>query len=56
MSAEYDQRNYGISFELRKPINAYMYGTLGYMLQDIDIFNVDPTASDFIQSQSGIDR
>jgi len=53
LSAVYDQRNYGVSFELRKPINAYMYGTLGYMLQDIDIFNVDPTASEFIQSQKG---
>jgi outer membrane protein insertion porin family len=53
LSAEYNQRNYGFLFELRKPINAYMYGTLGYMLQDIDIFNVDPTASDFIQSQAG---
>ena len=56
LSAEYDQRNYGISFELRKPINAYMYGTLGYMLQDIDIFNVDPTASDVHSVAEGIDR
>jgi outer membrane protein insertion porin family len=53
LSAEYDQRNYGFLFELRKPINAYMYGSLGYTLQDIDIFNVDPTASEFIQSQAG---
>ena len=46
-----------LMFELRKPINAYMYGTLGYTLQDIDIFNVDPTSSpEFIQSQSGIVR
>jgi outer membrane protein insertion porin family len=53
LSAQYDQRNYGISFELRKPINAYMYATLGYILQDIDIFNVDPSSSAFIQSQAG---
>src|SRR6516164_3129590 len=53
LSAVYDQRNYGISFELRKPINAFMYASLGYILQDIDIFNVDPTASDFILSQAG---
>jgi outer membrane protein insertion porin family len=53
LSSVYDQRNYGISFELRKPINTYMYGTLGYMLQAIDIFNVDPTSSEFIQSQAG---
>jgi outer membrane protein insertion porin family len=53
LSSVYDQRNYGISFELRKPINTYMYGTVGYMLQAIDIFNVDPTSSEFIQSQAG---
>ena len=53
LSAQYNQRNYGVLFELRKPINAYMYATLGYMLQDVDIFDVDPTASEFIQSQKG---
>ena len=53
LSAQYDQRNYGVSFELRKPLNSYMYATLGYMLQDIDIFNVDPNSSEFIQSQKG---
>ena len=53
LSAQYDQRNYGVTFELRKPISTYMYGTLGYTLQDIDIFNVDPSAGDFILSQAG---
>src|SRR5216117_1674761 len=53
LSVEYDQRNYGFSTELRKPINSYIYASLGYTLQDIDIFNVDPSASDFILSQKG---
>ena len=53
LSSQYNQRNYGLLFELRKPINAYVYGTLGYTLQDVDIFNVDPSASEFIQSQKG---
>ena len=53
LSADYDQRNYGFMFELRKPINSYMYLTLGYTLQDIDIFNVAASAPDFIQSQKG---
>jgi len=53
LSAQYDQRNYGFSTELRKPINSYIYASFGYMLQDVDIFNVDPTASDFILSQAG---
>src|SRR5438876_427241 len=52
LSADYDQRNYGFMIELRKPINAYMYGTLGYTLQDVDIFNVAASAPDFILSQS----
>jgi outer membrane protein insertion porin family len=53
LSALYDQRNYGFMTELRKPINAYVYATLGYMLQDIDIFNVAASAPEFIQSQEG---
>jgi outer membrane protein insertion porin family len=53
LSSEYDQRNYGFTLEMRKPINAYTYGSLGYTVQDIDIFNVDPNASEFIQSQKG---
>src|SRR5213082_1174146 len=40
LSTEYDQRNYGFSIQARKPINAYIYATLGYRLQDVDIFNV----------------
>src|SRR2546421_5136791 len=53
LSSQYDQRNYGFTFELRKPLTPYMYGTLGYTLQDTDIFNVDPSSSEFIQSQAG---
>jgi outer membrane protein insertion porin family len=53
LSADYDQRNYGFMFELRKPINSYMYGTLGYTLQDVDIFNVAASSPEFILSQSG---
>src|SRR2546421_7697780 len=53
LSSEYDQRNYGFAFELRKPINAYTSASLGYQLQDVDIFNVAISASDFIKSQQG---
>ena len=53
LSTLYDQRNYGFSLEVRRPINAYIYATLGYRLQDIDIFNVSSTASAEIQSQKG---
>jgi outer membrane protein insertion porin family len=53
LSSFYDQRNYGFTFDLRKPINAYMYGTLGYTLQNVEIFNVASSSPDFIQSQAG---
>src|SRR6266700_3158041 len=53
LSNEYSQRNYGFMVEMRKPLNAYTYGTLGYTLQDVDIFDVSGSASDFIQSQAG---
>ena len=53
LSAEYNQRNYGFAMELRKPIDAYTFATLGYQLQDVDIFDVAISASDFIQSQKG---
>jgi outer membrane protein insertion porin family len=53
LSSDYNQRNYGFSVEARKPINAYMYASLGYRLQDIDIFNVSSAASPLIQAQKG---
>src|SRR5437899_8620202 len=53
LSSVYDQRNYGFSIEARKPINAFMYASLGYRLQDVDIFNVSSGASAFIKSQEG---
>jgi outer membrane protein insertion porin family len=53
LSAEYNQRNYGFATELRKPLNTYTYATLGYGLQEIEIFDVAGNASEFIQSQKG---
>jgi outer membrane protein insertion porin family len=53
LSSFYDQRNYGFLFELRKPINTYTYGTLGYTLQNIEIFNVAASAPEFILDQQG---
>ena len=53
LSAVYDQRNYGLTVEARKPINSYIYTTLGYTLQDVDIFDVAGSASEAIQSQKG---
>ncbi|HET6886449.1 MAG TPA: outer membrane protein assembly factor BamA [Candidatus Udaeobacter sp.] len=53
LSSEYNQRNYGFAMELRKPLTTYTYGTLGYQLQEVDIFDVSVSASDFIKSQQG---
>ena len=53
LSAQYDQRNYGFSIEARKPINAFMYASVGYRLQDIDIYNVSSAASAPIKAQKG---
>ena len=53
LSSVYDQRNYGFAVEARKPLNAYMYATLGYRLEDIDIFNVSAGVSQDIRDQEG---
>lgn len=53
LSAVYDQRNYGFSVELRKPLAAWVYMTLGYRFEDVDIFNVTSHVSPDILSQEG---
>jgi outer membrane protein insertion porin family len=53
LSVDYNQRNYGFTIELRKPITSFIYVSLGYQLQDIDIYNVTSTAPAFIKSQEG---
>jgi outer membrane protein insertion porin family len=53
LSVEYSQRNYGFSFELRKPLTSVMYASLSYQLQNVEIFNVSSGASATIKSQEG---
>jgi outer membrane protein insertion porin family len=53
LSSLYNQRNYGFSIEMRRPITTFIYTTLGYTLQNVDIYNVSPSASAAIQSQKG---
>ncbi len=53
LSSVYDQRNVGFAVELRKPLFAYTYMTLGYRLEDIEIFNVEASASPEIRVESG---
>jgi outer membrane protein insertion porin family len=53
LSTVYDQRSYGFSVEARKPLFWFVYGTLGYGLSEIEIYNVDSSASADIQNQAG---
>jgi outer membrane protein insertion porin family len=53
LSVVYNQRNYGFSFEIRKPLTSFMYASLAYQLQNVEIFNVSSGASPFIKSQEG---
>ena len=41
LSSLYDQRDYGFSEEIRKPLNAFMYVTLGYRREWLEIFNLN---------------
>jgi outer membrane protein insertion porin family len=53
LSSVYDQRNYGFSLEVRKPLIAWMYIVLGYTLQNYDIFNVANHVSPGILAEEG---
>lgn len=53
LSSVYDQRAYGFSISSRLPLTAFSYASLTYGLQEVEIFNVDPTASPEIQAQAG---
>src|SRR6266536_2257208 len=50
---ELNQRNYGFAIELRKPLTSFMYTSLAYQLQNVEIFDVSSGASAFIKSQEG---
>jgi outer membrane protein insertion porin family len=53
LSTVYDQRSYGFSVEARKPLFWWVYGTLGYSLQEIEIFNVTSGTSADIADEAG---
>jgi len=53
LSSLYDQRDYGFVLEARKPLNSYMYGTLGYRLERLDIFNVATSISQDLAQELG---
>jgi outer membrane protein insertion porin family len=53
LSVDYNQRNYGFSFELRKPLTSFMYASLAYQLQNVEIYNVSSGAPPAIKSEEG---
>jgi outer membrane protein insertion porin family len=53
LSSVYDQRNFGFAVEARKPITNSMYASLGYRLEEIDIFNVTAGVSPEIRAEQG---
>ncbi len=53
VSSVYAQRNYGFELNARKPINNFTALRLAYRLENITIFDVDPSVSEVIRSEAG---
>jgi len=52
-SSVYDERRYGFELSARKRLGQFLAGRVGYKLEDVTIFNVDPGASVVIQQEAG---
>lgn len=50
---QYDQREYGGTISLRKPIGEHAYADLAYTLQDVEIYNIANDASPEIMAEKG---
>ena len=53
LSSVYNQRNYGFSLEPRKPLSTFMYASLGYRLEELEIFDVLAGVSPAILAEQG---
>lgn len=53
LSSIYSQRNYGFSIETRKAVAPFTAVSLGYRIESIELFNVDPAASSQILREQG---
>jgi outer membrane protein insertion porin family len=53
LSSEYNQRDYGFQVDLRKPLTPFLYATLFYRLENIQIFNVQAGTSPEITAEEG---
>ena len=53
LSDEYNQRNTGASVGLSKAISSFWRGSLSYGLEEVEVYDVDDTASDLIKLEEG---
>lgn len=53
LSSIYDERDYGFSLTTRVPLTTFTYTSLTYRLEEVEIFNVNSTASSLIQIEAG---
>jgi outer membrane protein insertion porin family len=53
LSDDYDQRNTGGSISLSKPLARFIRGTISYGYEEIDIYDVDDSASEQIKKEEG---
>lgn len=53
LSDVYDQQNYGFNLNLRKPLGEHSYIEGGYTIQNVNIHNIDPKATDLIRQEEG---
>ena len=53
LSDVFDQQNYGLSLNWRKPLGEHSYAELTYTLQNVKIHNIDENASDIIKAEEG---
>jgi outer membrane protein insertion porin family len=52
-SDSYDQKNDGMRLSLGKPLSRFTRGSLAYTLEQFNVFDVSPTASQAIQDEEG---
>lgn len=53
LSDDYDQRNTGFSLGLRKGFGSNWRGGLTYTMEEVNVFDVEDTAAEFIQIEEG---
>lgn len=53
LSDEYDQREYGASFNLRKPIGEHAYAEATFTSRQVEIMDVDEDASEILKEEEG---